>query len=92
MRQPTPDKEDTTPIKEPEEEQVIEGSIPAPPIDDVSELPFDWPSEEIKRACEDLFPGDKECKLPVLKWIVPEQKQQSQNWDGGIRMEDIQRS
>jgi len=59
---------------QPTAEERIVGGIPAPSVDDTAELEFDWPSEEIKRACEELFPGNKEWILPALNWIVPEDK------------------
>jgi hypothetical protein len=49
-----------------------QGGTEAPPVNDDKELEFDWPSEEIRRACEAMFPhGDPEV-LPALKWIPDE--------------------
>ena len=55
-------------------------------MDDTTELEFDWPSEEIKRACEDLFPGNKEWMLPALNWIAPDEN----GGELGEMMQDIQ--
>lgn len=68
-------------------DEQIEGDIVAPTVNDAEELLFDWPSEEIKRACEELFPGDKEWNWPALNRIAPERK----GTDGmGEEMQDIQ--
>lgn len=48
------------------------GETPAKFTNDTGELQFDWPSEEIKRACEELFPEQKEWILPALNWIAPD--------------------
>jgi hypothetical protein len=68
------------------EEERIEGGIAAPNVDDTTELEYDWPSEEIRRACEELFPGNKEWMLPALNWIAPDDNGGEQ----GEMMQDIQ--
>jgi hypothetical protein len=55
-----------------EEQNGVRGGIEAPPVDDETELEFDWPNEEIKRACEALFPKGDDAELPVLNWIADE--------------------
>ena len=56
-----------------QEEGGPEGNgIVAPPVNDAKELEFEWPSEEIKRACEEIFPQGDGKELPVLTWIVKE--------------------
>jgi hypothetical protein len=62
------DKEGTSFVANPQ----LGGRTPAPIANDTDELQFDWPSEEIKHACEGLFPGSKEWTLPALNWIAPE--------------------
>ena len=72
-----------------DEEQIaggIAGGIAAPRVDDTKELDFDWPSEEIKSACENLFPGNKEWILPALNWIAPDNRVDEE----GEMMQDIQ--
>lgn len=46
----------------------VEGGIWAPKIDDTA-FDFDWPSEEIRKACEEFFGEDIESELPALNWI-----------------------
>jgi hypothetical protein len=70
-----------------DEGRLIENGIPAPVIHDNKEFEFDWPSEEIKWACEELFPGNKEWSLPVLNWIA---KEDEDNQEGEV-MGNIQR-
>ena len=68
-------------------DEQIEGGILAPAVNDAEEFLFDWPSEEIKSACEELFPGDKEWNWPALNRIAPEQKRTDEM---GEEMQDIQ--
>ena len=79
--------EPMTMIEETISDEQIEGGIAAPEINDAEELLFDWPSEEIKRACEELFPGNKEWSLPALNWIAPEKERIDEMGEG---MQDIQ--
>jgi len=67
------------------------GGISAPEVDDSVDLEFDWPSEAIKRACEELFPGNKQWILPALNWIPPEldAEREGESVDSE-RMQDIQ--
>jgi hypothetical protein len=76
-----------TMIEETISEEQIEGGIVAPTISDAEEFLFEWPSEEIKRACEELFPGDQEWNLPALNWIAPEENRTGKM---GEEMQDIQ--
>jgi hypothetical protein len=69
--------------------QLGEGT-PAPFANDTEELQFDWPSEEIKRACEELFPGPKEWTLPALNRIAPEEARNEKDKDEP--MQDIQKN
>ena len=40
---------------------------------DGEKFEFDWPSEEIRRACEEIFGTEGERdELPVLNWISDE--------------------
>jgi hypothetical protein len=48
----------------------MDDNIVAPRMDD--EFQFDWPSEEIKAACEEMLPKGKDEVLPTLDWIAPE--------------------
>ena len=68
-------------------EPLIEG-LHAPIPNDADELQFDWPSEEIKLACESLFPGPQEWILPALVIIVPEIEDNGD--ETGERTQDIQ--
>lgn len=69
----------------------LDGGIRAPPVNDDARFKFDWPSEDIRRACEEFFPGRREWILPVLNWIPPEQHPQEQRGtDDGESMQDIQ--
>lgn len=91
LEQPAPSNDPIEPpqqVNTPQstEEERIEGGISAPNVDDTTELEFDWPSEEIKRACEDLFPGNKEWMLPALNWIAPDEN----GGELGEMMQDIQ--
>jgi hypothetical protein len=45
----------------------------APQIKDNEKFNFDWPSEEIRQACETYFVKDQDWKLPVLNWIAAEE-------------------
>jgi hypothetical protein len=68
-----------------EEEDVrIEGGIWA--TAEPEEFEFDWPSDEIREACEALFANDKESTLPALNWL-PEQQRNIWNTD---EMQDVQ--
>jgi hypothetical protein len=58
--------------EEKEQEIRTEGGIWAPT--DPDEFVFDWPSDEIREACEGMFANDKECILPALNWIAEEKK------------------
>jgi len=58
--------------------------IVAPPVNDAKELDFEWPSEEIKRACEEMFPRGDGKELPVLTWIAKEVPRAEEE------MEDVQ--
>jgi hypothetical protein len=60
-----------------QEEVSIEGAIHPIQLNDDEPLEFDWPSDEIKRACEAMFPREPDSKLPSLKWIAPDQKRQA---------------
>lgn len=62
----------------------IEGGIWAPT--EPEEFEFDWPSEEIKEACEALFAKDDGSILPALNWIPVEEKNNSDNDE----MQDVQ--
>src|SRR5579862_507911 len=53
-------------------EAVPRSRIFAPPIKDSETFEFDWPSDEIRRACESFFVKDQEWKLPALNWIPAE--------------------
>ena len=44
----------------------------APEIKDDQKFEFDWPSEAIKKACEEMFPTGKEWIFPALNWIPAE--------------------
>jgi len=63
--------------------------IQAPPIRDNEKFEFDWPSEEIRLACEALFVKDEEWKLPALNWIPMEDRQGGRQLDGD-RMTEVQ--
>jgi hypothetical protein len=67
--------------------ETLESGISAPTIHDSEEFQFEWPSEEIKRACEMLFPGSKEWNLPALNWIAEERQEDNTS---GEQMQDIQ--
>jgi hypothetical protein len=58
--------------EEKEQEIRTEGGIWAPT--DPDEFVFDWPSDEIKEACEGMFANDTECILPALNWIAEEKR------------------
>jgi hypothetical protein len=62
---------ETTPVIE-EEDVPMEGGIWA--TTEPEEFEFDWPSDEIKQACEALFANEQESTLPALNWIPEEQK------------------
>ena len=62
-----------------ETEEPLERGISAPEIKDNEEFVFDWPSEDIKRACEELFPGSAEWSLPALNWIASEDPPHDEN-------------
>ena len=64
----------------------VEGAIFAPVTNE--EFDFDWPSEEIKKACEEMFAKDNDGSLPALNWIAPEDK--TDPGGGGGEMQDIQ--
>ena len=55
------------------------------PKETEEDFEFDWPSEEIKAACQELLATDKECFLPVLKFIA---KENVANTNGKTRRED----
>jgi hypothetical protein len=55
----------------------------APVVNDAQQLVFDWPSEEIKQACENMFPRGDEDELPVLNWI-PEEIQREKLGIGNV--------
>ena len=68
-----------------EEERGREGNgIVAPPVNDAKELVVEWPSQEIRRACEEMFPRGDGNELPVLNWIAGELPR------GEEEMEDVQ--
>jgi hypothetical protein len=46
----------------------VGGGIWAPKITD-TEFEFDWPNDEIKKACEEFFVEDSGTELPALNWI-----------------------
>jgi hypothetical protein len=79
----------TPPVQESSSLEPLEEVIKAPVVKDTEAFNFDWPSEEIKRACEELFPGTKEWTLPALNWIAPEDKTQGDG-SGSDIMQDIQ--
>lgn len=81
----------TPPAQESSSSELLEGGIGAPAVKDTEEFNFDWPSEEIKRACEEMFPGTKEWTLPALNWIAPEDKTHGDG-SGSEPMQDIQHS
>ena len=66
---------------------LIGEGITAPIINDAEEFEFDWPSEEIKQACKELFPGNKQWTIPALNWIPPEQKRSDE--EDNDSMQDI---
>jgi hypothetical protein len=51
---------------------------------------FKWPNEDIRKACEDMFPGNEEWILPALNWIAPEKEKTRDTGIQGERMQDIQ--
>lgn len=57
-----------------EEETVVGGIWTTNMIRDDEKFEFDWPSEEIRKACEEIFvtdDGERE-ELPALNWISDE--------------------
>ena len=57
----------------------------APEIKDDLKFEFDWPSEAIKKACEEMFPDGKAWIFPALNWIPMENDE-----SGGDSMKDVQ--
>jgi hypothetical protein len=71
-------------VEEKDQELRTEGGIWAP--SDPEEFVFDWPSDEIREACEEMFANDKECILPALNWIAEEKERV----DDTGEMQDVQ--
>jgi hypothetical protein len=70
--------------EEKEQELRTEGGVWA--ASDPEELVFDWPSDEIREACEEMFANDEECILPALTWIAEEKERV----DDTGEMQDVQ--
>ena len=63
----------------------VEDGIWAPKSED-EKFKFAWPSEEIRKACEEYFAKDDGNELPALNWIPVENARR----DHGVKASDME--